>query len=260
MTNFRSLALKFLGLSLILALFFSGPLDGLQEKVSYLTVPVRKSISSAAFYLGDQFEFFSSLRRLARENKELEKEVLRLENELKEMENLVQENKELRRLLSLSVQGESNIMSVRVIGWDSSSSGGMFLIDAGSSEAVVEGLPVIYEGHLVGQVWEVQRGSSYVRVTCHPSFRTSAVSSRLGEESLGVVHGYMPGKLMMKDIYPNVSLEVGDEIVTSGKEEKMPAGLVLGKVTEVQEKGVLKEAVISLPVNLRSLDEVFVLQ
>ncbi len=260
MTNFRSLALKFLGVSLVLALLFSGPLGGLQEKASYLFAPIRKSISSAALYLGDQAVFFSSLRRLARENKELEKEVWRLENELKEMEKMARENKELRRLLSLSVQGKRNIISAEILGWDSLSSGGLYLINAGSSKGVKVGMPVVYEGFLIGQVWKTEAGSSYVRVTYHPSFRTSAVSSRLGEESLGLVHGFMPGKLVMKDIYSAVSLEVGDEIVTSGKEEKIPAGLVLGKVCEVQESSVLKEAIISLPVHIRSLNEVFVLQ
>lgn len=260
MNNFHRLALKILAVTLAVVMLFQGPLKGVGDKFSYVVLPFRQSVNSTASFVREQVLFFMSLQKLAEENKDLERRVWELENELSKAREFEQENKELRSLLSLSVKGENSVLSVRIVGWDSSSSGGVFVINKGTKDNLQAGLPVIYEGYLVGVVLDVDDSSSYVRTTYHPSFRTSALSPRLGNVSLGVAQGYMPGKLVMKDIYANVVLEVGDEIVTSGKEEQLPAGLVLGKVREIREKGVLKEAVIALPVELRSLSEVFILQ
>lgn len=260
MKHFHKPVLKVLALSLLLAFLFRGPLGGVEDKISYLVMPVEKGVSGAASFIREQITFFSSLRKLARENNELKKKVWELENKISELQQFKQENKELRELLSLSVQGESNILSASIVGWDSLSSGGLFMINKGKEDGIEVGIPVIYEGFLLGTVLEVDSSSSYVRLVYHPSFRTSAISARLGEASLGLIQGYMPGKLIMKDIYSSVPLEVGDKIVTSGKAEKIPGGLVLGEVREIKEKDVLKEAVVSVSVEPRSLNKVFLLQ
>lgn len=260
MKDYQRQALKLLTASIILAFLFRGPLRAWEEEALRFVRPLQWGVGGAASFVREQALFFSSLRKLARKNKELKKRVWELENELDKLEEFEQENKELRKLLSLSVQGDTNILPAKVISWDSLSSGGLLLINRGEGDGVKVGMAVIYKGFLIGRILKAGGRSSYVRVTYHPSFRTSAVVSRLGEASLGLVQGYMPGKMIMKDIYSDVPLETGDEIITSGKEEKMPGGLVLGKVREIREEGVLKEAVVSLPVELRSLNEVFILQ
>ena len=260
MNNVRNLTLKILIATLFLAFLFRGPLSGAQDKFSYVTAPITTIFANAGSYIGEQISFFSSLRKLASENKELSQRVWKLENELKKMEKFEQENEELRRLLALSVKGQTSVLSARIIGWKSISTGGVFMINKGADDGLEKGLAVVYEGFLVGEVFEVDSSSSYVRASYHPSFRISALSSRLGETSLGLIQGYMPGKLLMKDIYNSVPLENGDEIITSGKEPQIPGGLILGNVRETKKTGVLKEAIVSLPVDIRSLSEVFILQ
>ncbi len=257
--NSTLLALKLLAASLVIA-GFAHTLWG--QKINALATsffsPFYKGITVATNSVKEQIAFFGSLRDMATRNKELQRNVWQLESRVMELERVKEENERLRKQLALSIKGETNLLSTEIIGWEPAGSENYFLINKGAGSNVEKNMPVVYENYLVGRVASVGNNIARVKAVTDSTMWVFAVDRDSETRTKGVVSGYMMDKLIMRKIFEGEKIEVGDVIVTSGEAGTFPSGLVLGKVVQVQEKGVLKEAVLDLPIDLRSLSEVFV--
>ncbi|MEA2020754.1 MAG: rod shape-determining protein MreC [Patescibacteria group bacterium] len=232
------------------------------QKINTLAIsffsPFYKGVAVTTRSVKEQVEFFISLRDVASRNKELQEQVLQLQSEVMELGRLKEENERLRRQLALSVKGEKNLLSAEVVGWEPIGSENYFMINKGADNNLEKNMPVVYEGYLVGQVVLVDNNTARVQAVTDPNMWVFAVDKDSETRTKGVVSGYMADKLIMRKIFEGEEIQVGDVIVTSGEAGTLPSGLILGRVARVVEKGVLKEAVLDLLVDLRNLSEVFV--
>jgi rod shape-determining protein MreC len=81
------------------------------------------------------------------------------------------------------------------------------------------------------------------------------------DSSPGVVDGGYGISLRMQFIPRNENVHIGDQIVTSGLEDKIPKGLLLGTVAVVENEAYqpFQEAVLTPAVNLSKLTFVTVI-
>jgi rod shape-determining protein MreC len=255
-----------IGVFLVLVLVWNLPFRfSLQFRVGFVSLlePVLERVS----WLDRQVEhWMEPLRSQA----ELQQEIDRLqermhllaqvETELREQE---QENLRLRELLGYSPPPNHEILVSRVIARDAHSWWRSLWIDHGSSLGVTPSAAVTAPAGLVGRVLEVAPSASQVLLLIDPTCRVSALIQR--SRANGIVEGAwsVDGRSLCKMTFidRNADLLVGDDVVTSGLGQVYPAGILIGKITEIirPEHQLYLDAWIEPAVDFSNLAEIMVL-
>ena len=226
--------------------------------------PVQSQLSSLAQDLSDLVQTFRDLRELRRRNEELQSlaDSLMIENvRLKELES---ENETLRQLLQFTQANPTHsyrsaeVMG-HVVGQDPSNLLRYIIIDAGTGDGIAKGMPVVTDRGLAGRIVEVSSRSSKALLITDVSSSVNAIiqSSR----ATGVVEGRADGGLVMKYIPQQVTVNVGDIILTSGLGATFPKRLVIGQVTAVHKRDIemFQQAEIKPTVDFERLEVVLVI-
>jgi rod shape-determining protein MreC len=226
--------------------------------------PLQNELSSLAQDLSDLVQTFRDLRELRRRNEELQSlaDSLMVENvRLRELES---ENETLRQLLQFTQANPT--LSYRaaevvghIIGQDPSNLLRYIIIDVGTGDGIAKGMPVVTDRGLVGRIVEVSSRSSKALLITDVSSSVNAIiqSSR----ATGVVEGKADGGLVMKYIPQQVTINVGDIILTSGLGATFPKRLVIGQVTAVHKRDIemFQQAEIKPTVDFERLEIVLVI-
>ncbi|MEK7619502.1 MAG: rod shape-determining protein MreC [Patescibacteria group bacterium] len=131
--------------------------------------------------------------------------------------------------------GQPSVLA-RIIGTSPDAEHSFILIDRGSEHGIERGDAVIADqAAYVGKVAEVTAFTSTVIL---PTDRRSKVIATFAREqpSRGVVEGQFQVGLRMNLIPITEKLERDQLVVTSGLESSIPAGLVIGRVRDIQSK------------------------
>ena len=119
-------------------------------------------------------------------------------------------------------------------------------IDRGESQGLETGLAVVSgQGTLVGKLVRTGGMIAEVRLSSSPDCRLAAKILNQ-ERTSGIVQGDLGLTMKMGFIPQSVSVAPGDIVVSSGLEEKIPEGLVIGRVSEVRRENneLWQEAVV----------------
>ncbi|HXN07332.1 MAG TPA: rod shape-determining protein MreC [Nitrospiria bacterium] len=156
-------------------------------------------------------------------------DVLKGENlRLKEMEA---ENERLRLLLGISPPVPLNLTAARVIMRDPTNWYQSLTIDKGSESGILPGMGVIAPDGVVGRVIRSGYKSAIVLLAID---RNSAVAVLIGRtRDEGILEGTSRGFARIKYISPDVKIEPGDQILTSGLTSTFPKGFAVGTVVRV---------------------------
>ncbi len=172
-------------------------------------------------------------RRLKRENRELQRELVRL----REVES---ENKRLRRLSHFQPhQKIENWIAARVIGKSMVGFNKAITIDRGSRDGIKPRMAVItYEGAAVGQILDepgsgIGFHSSQILLITDRRSRLDVMSQR--SRDTGILAG-RPEIDMCELLYTEqADLEEGDLLITSGLGKVFPKGWPVGHVVDIKE-------------------------
>lgn len=256
----------FVGVIIILfVLHFFGVLNPVEKHiVNFVSVPVNRVysfvVSKKKLYSED-----SQINELKRRVETLESKNQRLIAENVELKYLEEENKNLREHLDFAENEKYENILARVI-----STGALvnpeekthsLIINKGSDNGIREGLLVVNSnGVVVGKIIDVKSSSAKINLITHNSCKVASTIQN-ESETYGVVEGDLGLTMKMKFIPQSVKLESEDYVVTSGLEKNVPAGMVLGKVIEVEKSSnqMWQEAVIEPLVDLKDLTMVSVL-
>jgi rod shape-determining protein MreC len=132
-------------------------------------------------------------------------------------------------------------------------------INRGVRDGIAEGMPVVTEKGLVGQVVRVSAIASRVLLITD---RGSAVAARLQSNRVeGVVEGQGIDTLKLVWLPVNVEIAPGDFVLTSGIGYNYPYGLEIGRVANVRltESGLFQEAEVLSRVDFDRLEQVMVI-
>ena len=233
--------------------------------VNFLVSPVQKGISYVINSTSDYFSFVFNMEEFREENKELKKQVAKLETEIRETEELKKENSRLRSMLDMRERTiEYETETAEVIAKDAGNWFNSFTIDKGANDGIAPYAPVITDKGLVGYVSEA--GASYAKVISFIDSTSSVASyvKRTGDSA--VVEGDLKlqekGRCRMVYVNKNSVITVGDDLETSGMGGIYPRGLYIGKVLEISDDGtgLSQQAIIEPAVDFGSIREVFVIK
>ena len=141
------------------------------------------------------------------------------------------EAQRLQALLNLKDAYDLEGVGARVIGRSTDAWNQTITIDAGADEGVETGMTVMGPSGVAGQVVAVSPGSSTVRLLSDPASGAAALIQSSRAE--GIVRGSLDGLLYLENIGADVTVSVGDVVLTSGLGGSYVRGLLIGTVARV---------------------------
>lgn len=113
-----------------------------------------------------------------------------------------------------------------------------FMVNRGRRDGIVEEMAVLSkEGYLVGKVVQVNELSARVQLIKRQNLTMKAHVIVAGNpDAMGLLEGYdyTANELVVINIPPQIEVEIGDAIVTSGLGGVYPRGLLVGYVKRVE--------------------------
>ena len=243
-----------------------GNADPLSDLVSAVTAPVRNGVSAVADWAGGVSRYVFHYGEMEQELQDLEKKVAELEGELREGQEAIQENARLRELLGLrSKRRDLTFESAKVTARSADNWRSTLTLSKGEEAGLQPGYCVTTPTSTpVGVVSKVGSNTATVSTVIDTSMEMGGIITRTN--SAGVLEGdfalMKEGRLKLSYLPDGAQLVAGDEVLTSGKGDVYPSGLVVGQVEGVfsDASGMNRYAVVAPEVELDTLVEVFVVK
>ena len=243
-----------------------GNADPLSNLVTTVVTPIRNGVAAAGDLVQGVSRYVLHYGEMEQQISDLEDQVARLEEQVREGEEAVQENALLRDLLDLRERRRDFVFeSAKITARSTSNWRATLTLSKGEESGVQVGNCVVTStGVLVGVVSTV--GSHYCEVSTviDTSMEMGGVITRTN--TAGVLEGdfalMQEGKLRLGYLPDEAQLVAGDEVLTSGRGDVYPSGLVVGQVEAVfnDASGLNRYAVVVPEVDLDTLIEVFIIK
>ena len=266
---FYSQRKKFLVTAIVIIFIFS-LLNLFQNQAQSLFYLVSSPIQRFLWQSGEKMSSFvdSFLRcgKLERENQKLKIKNEELNQKLMLLHSLEEENKMLRESLNIGIEKDFALSMVDVVEKDVSQ--GSILINKGSKDGILKGMPVITaQKILVGRVKDVYSNFSRVDLISNKKISFNAVvgierdNQGKNNEIMGIVKGNGHLGMFMDFIPLKRNIFPGEFVFTSSLGRIFPKNLLVGRIEKVEKRDIESFQKVSVkPVfDIRSLDELFVI-
>lgn len=225
-------------------------------------IPVGSWLTSIASSITEQVFWYTSAGAITpAELKNLMNQRESLVVDLSELERLKDENRELQDELGFVNRTNYEVTPARIVFRTISSAESTYLIDAGSEDGVKIGDAVsAREGIYVGKIVALGMNSATVQGVTDASLNT-AVSLLNEGRTIGVANGIVGNLIEVKYIPMSDTISVNDIVVTSGLEQNIPSGLVVGIINAIDQdpSTLFLTAIVEPMINIRILSHVLVL-
>ena len=250
--------------SIILSSIFSNYSKPAKIVSGAIVVPLQDGMNGIGQWFTNKADYFNSVKKLTKKNKELESQV----NELTEENSLLAQNKyELERLRDLYQLDQDyssyEKIAANVIGKDSGNWFDIFTINKGSKDGIKKDMNVISGGGLVGIVTDV--GKDYAKVRAIIDDESSVSVSFANTSDTGIVSGDLKlmddGVMNVTEVLKDAKVTEGDMVVTSKISDKFVPGILVGYVTNIKlDSSELTQSGQIIPVvDFKHIDEVLVI-
>jgi len=244
----------------ILALALSGSLGFISDNFNTWIVSTQSWVSTRFVVIQDFLTVPRDVVALRQRNAELEADVARLQAQVVQLQNSVSEADALAALVNFSRSNPGNsYRAASVIGRDPSPFLRYIIIDEGSSNGVLRGMPVVTDQGLVGRVDAVISSAARVQLITDPS---SAVNIRLEKaKKEAILTGTVSGDLTLDLVPQDILLEAGDLVLTSGLGGGFPPNLIIGQVLNVRKRDadLFQQAIVQPVVDFAQLKIVLII-
>ena len=230
--------LAFFGL-LSLALLFADTryryLESVRHTVGIVLYPVQRLLQMPGEALTQVAGYFSSQRALIDDNATLKHELLAQGPAVQSYQMLQQENARLRALLEVAKRFPDAAVAAEVLYSGRDPFTQKLFVDKGEAAGVQAGQAVIDEVGVVGQVTRVFPNMAEVTLLTDKDHAVPVKVERSGVRS--VMYGAGSGRLPeLRFLSPNVEIQAGDRLITSGIDGTYPAGLAVAQVVSVERE------------------------
>jgi rod shape-determining protein MreC len=211
-----------------------GAMEVVRKMVGTVLYPVQKIASLPVEWGRAGFDYLSSLDTLQSENKVLILEQIQDKQRLHELETLRQENEKLRKLMNVgnTLKVKRSILS-EIVSDARDPFSRKIIIGKGLIQGVKEGMPVIDELGLLGQVTRSFPSRSEVSLITDKEQIIPVENLRNGIRS--VAYGGLDGGLIeLRFMAANADIENNDLLVTSGLDGVYPRGIPVARVIRVE--------------------------
>jgi len=201
------------------------------------------SLTTVQFWFSSRYvalqDFLTAPRDIAslrQRNTELEAEVSELQARVIQLQQEVGETQIIAALVDFSrANPENSYKGAAVIGRDPSPFLQFVIINRGSNDGILRGMPVVTNQGLVGRVDAVIADAARVQLITDLG---SAVNVRLQNAEVGAsLVGSVTGELTLELIpTQDTAVEEGDLVLTSGLGGGYPPDLIIGQVVNVRSR------------------------
>lgn len=210
------------------------------------------------------FNTIKNIENLKNENIKVKEENTKLSIELSKLSEVERENETFKKNLEFT----ENLCSAgtclkwatgKVTGRSPNNYEKYLIINLGEKQGVKKNQAVaLAEGIIIGKVSETFEYESKVLLLTSPDSAVNSLTQN--SRANGIVKGNFGTGVRLEMINQSEQLAEGDLIITSGLEEGIPKGLIIGKVSNIEESAnkVFKEANVTLFADFNHIEEVFV--
>lgn len=238
----------------------------LEEASNRVSAPIQRAVGSMVGWLEGLYGYIYDYNQLVQENEALRAQLAQAQEEARSAAEANEENERLRALLGYLEKHTSYITeSAQITAWDPSNWVRAFTISKGSNQGIEKGDCVITEdGSLVGQVAELGTGWATVRTVIDVNMDVGVLvgDSEIAAVVVGDYALMQEGLCKLTYFTDDVTLFVGDRVVTSGNGGAFPPNIALGTVTELRSEagGQSYYAVVKPDVNVGMLSQIFIIK
>ena len=244
----------------IIALAFGGYFSGASNVFTGSLITLQTWFSSRFVALQDFLTAPRDVASLRQRNAELESEVAELQAQVIQLQQRVSETDILAALVDFSLaQSENTYKAAAVIGRDPSPFLHYVIINAGSNDGILRGMPVVTDQGLIGRVDAVIADAARVQLITDTA---SKVNVRLqNAETEASLIGSVTGDVTLELIPQDINIEQGDLVLTSGLGGGYPPDLIIGQVVNVRSRDfdLFQQATVQPVVDFNRLQIVLVI-
>jgi rod shape-determining protein MreC len=244
----------------LVALALGGYFNPVTNWFTRITVGAQTWISGRYLAVVDFLTVPRDVASLRQKNADLEADVARLQTQVIELQQQVTETNILSALVDFArANPEYTYRAASVIGRDPSPFLRYVIINVGSNEGVLPGMPVVTDKGLVGRVDAVIGEAARLQLVTDAA---SAVNVRLqASNTEAILVGSITGDLSLDMIPQDASIQVGDVVLTSGLGGNYPANLLVGQIVSVRklQSELFQQAIIQPNVDFNRLQFVLVI-
>ncbi len=251
-----------LTLGLIFLVFvFGNQQSGPMHKLLFETAgPVQKFVARATAPLQSLKNNYIDLLSIREEKEQIWKELQGCRAVAYNNREAVATNVRLRKLLDFKESVSLPTVAAQVIGKDPSLWFRSVVVDRGSSDGVLKGMPVVTGSGIVGQVYSTSPHFAKVLLSIAPS---SALDVLLQESRVrGILKGTGENTYRLEYVLKTIEVSVGDHVVTAGYGGMFPTGLPVGVVSRVEKKrrGMFLDIEVTPAVDFETLEDLLVIE
>jgi len=197
---------------------------------------------------------------LQQRNVELEAEVAELQTQVIQLQQQVGETQILAALLDFErATPENRYRPAAVIGRDPSPFLHYVIINRGSNDGILRGMPVVTNQGLVGRVDAVIADAARVQLITDPA---STVNIRLQNAEVdATLSGSVTGDVALDLIPQDTNIQAGDLVLTSGLGGGYPPDLIVGQVVNIRTRDfdLFQQATVQPVVDFNRLQIVLII-
>ena len=233
-SSLKTIILTLIAVGLI-ALALGGYLTSISRVALNPFVAIQTWISTRFQAIQDFIQSPSDVNRLRQDNARLEAEVARLQAQVIDLQQQAREVQMLSTLLGfVRANPENEYVSAAVIGVDTSPFLRYVIINRGSDDGLLRGMPVVTHQGLVGRIASVLPNAARVQLITDSSSRINVQLQKSGAEAS--LNGSLTGDISLQSIPQDAEVNVGDVIITSGLGGDYPSDLIVGQVSGVRRR------------------------
>jgi rod shape-determining protein MreC len=219
----------------ILALALGGYFSSASNWFTSTIVDVQSWFSTRYVAIQDFLAAPRDVASLRQRNAELESDVASLQAQVIELQERASQVDTLAALVGYSrANPESSYKAADVIGRDPSPFLHYIIINLGSNDGILSGMPVVTHQGLIGRVDAVIADAARIQLITDP---TSAVNIRLQSSNVeALLNGSVTGDLTLDLIPQDVVIQEGDVVLTSGLGGSYPPDLIIGQIINIRKR------------------------
>lgn len=220
---------------------------------------IRGKSSELISFISSPVTFIKSLMYLEKKSQELREKNIELTLKVEAMSNLKNENIELLRMLNYKNRMNISMKPARVVNKGLQPNLLSMVINAGLQNGIKKNQAVLTPLGVIGKTVEVGEKASIVQLITDSNYRLSV--RILPSGATGILRFLKDGFAQIREVQKNVSVNIGDKVITSGFSDIYPQGLPVGSVSSVlDDRGSFQKVVnIQLPNDMNSFQNVFVI-
>jgi rod shape-determining protein MreC len=210
-------------------------LGSVRSGFSLLVSPLQYLVDYPVRVMGWVSSLVSTKKALIDENMRLRYQQTMLEAQLQKLLVISNENSQLKALLSASSSSPAkvNAMAAQILAVDTTSSRQLVVLNKGTRDGVVVGLPILDAKGVMGQVIDVGSMTSTVLLISDSKSAVPVRNDRTGERAILVGTNDI-SQLSLINLPKTSSITKGDLLVTSGLGRRYPEGYPVGRVEDVR--------------------------